>query len=373
MMPGTPPKDASADLFVGIMSGTSLDGIDAVLVDFGCGPPKLVASRFAPYSRSLAAKILELHEAGKDELHRAALLGNDLARQYHQAVADLLRTAGLSREDVRAIGCHGQTIRHNPAAGYTLQIGNPDLLAELSGISVVAGYRGRDIAAGGQGAPLVPAFHDAVFRAHDRHRVILNIGGIANLTNLDPASATTGFDCGPGNMLLDAWIQRTLGEPYDKDGAWASSGRAIPDLLEALLAHPFFHAPPPKSCGREEFGLPWLASWLSGTPKPEDVQATLLELDARTMADAIRRWCSAPDEVAVCGGGAHNRALMRRIGECLPASRVFATDEIGMGANWVEAMAFAWLARQRLMERSGNLPAVTGARGARVLGALYTR
>jgi len=373
MMPGTLPKDANADLFVGIMSGTSLDGIDAVLVDFGCSPPKLVASQFVPYPRALAATILELHETGGDELQRAALLGNELARLYHQAVAGMLEKATVSNREIRAIGCHGQTIRHNPAAGYTLQIGNPDLLAELSGISVVAGFRGRDIATGGQGAPLVPAFHDAVFRTHDRHRVILNIGGIANLTDLDPASATTGFDCGPGNMLLDAWIQRTLGQPYDKDGAWASSGRAIPDLLEALLAHPFFHAPPPKSCGREEFGLPWLASRLSGTHRPEDVQATLLELAARTIADAIQRWCGTPNEVAVCGGGAHNRALMRRIGECLSACRVFATDEIGLGADWVEAMAFAWLARQRLLEQPGNLPAVTGAGGGRVLGALYAR
>lgn len=372
-MPGTLPKDANADLYVGIMSGTSLDGIDAVLVDFGCSPPKLVASHFVPYPRALAATILELHLKGENELHRASQLGNELAGLYHRTVADLLGKAEVSKREIRAIGCHGQTIRHNPAAGYTLQIGNPDLLAELSGISVVAGFRGRDIAAGGQGAPLVPAFHDAVFRAHDRHRVILNIGGIANLTDLNPASDPTGFDCGPGNMLLDAWIQRTLGHPYDKNGAWASSGGTIPDLLEALLAHPFFHAPPPKSCGREEFGLPWLASLLSEAHKPEDVQATLLELSVRTMTDAIQRWCGMPDEVAVCGGGAHNLTLMRRIVECLPASRVFSTDEIGMGVDWVEAMAFAWLARQRLMERSGNLPAVTGAQGGRILGALYAR
>lgn len=372
-MSGTLPKDANADLFVGIMSGTSLDGIDAVLVDFGCSPPRLVTSHFAPYSRALAGRILELHEKGADELHRAAMLGNELACLYHQAVADLLANAGVSSGQIRAIGCHGQTIRHNPAAGYTLQIGNPDLLAELSGISVVAGFRGRDIAAGGQGAPLVPAFHDAVFRAPGRHRVVLNIGGIANITDLNPASDTAGFDCGPGNMLLDAWIQRTSGHAYDKDGAWASCGRVMPDLLETLMAHPFFHAPPPKSCGREEFGLPRLEPWFSGAHKPEDVQATLLELSARTISDAIQRWCGTPHEVAVCGGGVRNRALMRRIGDCLPASRVIATDEIGMGADWVEAMAFAWLARQRLLEQTGNLPAVTGARGQRVLGAIYTR
>lgn len=372
-MPGTPQKDASVDLFIGIMSGTSLDGIDAVLVDFGCSPPRLVASHLVPYPRTLAGRILELHEPGADELHRAAALGNELARLYYQAVVDLLASAGVSSGQIRAIGCHGQTIRHNPAGGYTLQIGNPDLLAELGGISVVAGFRGRDIAAGGQGAPLVPAFHEAIFRTPDRHRVILNIGGIANLTDLNPASETTGFDCGPGNMLLDAWIQRITGRMYDKDGTWASSGRVMPDLLEALMAHPFFQAPPPKSCGREEFGLPCLESRLSGAHKPEDVQATLLELSARTISDAIQRWCGTPHEVAVCGGGARNRALMRRIGECLPASRVLTTDEIGMDADWIEAMAFAWLARQRLMEQPGNLPAATGARGKQVLGAVYSR
>jgi anhydro-N-acetylmuramic acid kinase len=373
MMPDSPRQGVETDLFVGIMSGTSLDGIDAVLVDFGCNPPKLIASHFSPYSRSLAGKLLELHDKGSDELHRAALQGNELARLYHQSVADLLSMAAVPKEAVRAIGCHGQTVRHNPQDGYSLQIGNPALLAELSGISVVADFRGRDIAAGGQGAPLVPAFHEAVFRTPDRHRVVLNIGGIANLTDLNPCAATRGFDCGPGNMLLDAWIQHTTGQAYDKGGTWASSGQVIPALLTALMSHPFFQKAPPRSCGREEFGLHWLESLLSGSHRPEDVQATLLELTALAITEAVLRWCGKPDEVVVCGGGARNLLLMRRIGECLPASIVMPTDGIGIGADWVEAMAFAWLARQRMLGRPGNLPAVTGAQGERGLGAIYAR
>lgn len=364
-------QSEAGDLFIGLMSGTSLDGVDAALADFSVSPPRLLASHYLVFPRKLAAEILALQERGVDELHRAASLGNTLAHCYHQAISGLLETAELSSAAIRAVGCHGQTIRHNPSDGYTLQIGNAALLAELSGLRVVADFRSRDIAAGGQGAPLVPAFHEAMFRASDRHRVVLNIGGIANLTDLRPGTATRGFDCGPGNMLLDAWIQQVSGRAFDECGTWASSGKVLASLLETLLRHPFFAEQPPKSCGRDEFGLPWLRAHLATDLAPEDVQATLLELTAHCIIQSIHRWCGRPDEVAVCGGGTHNKVLIERLRQGLPGTSLFTTDALGIGADWVEAMAFAWLARQRLMDQPGNLPAVTGARGARVLGAIY--
>ncbi len=370
---GTPPRNAGSGLYVGLMSGTSLDGIDAVLADFGAHPPTLIASHYLAYPRRLAERLLALQDESGDELHQAALLGNEVARLYHQAVEAVLEKAGIAAESVQAIGCHGQTVRHNPKDGYTLQLGNPALLAELSGICVVADFRSRDIAAGGQGAPLVPAFHDAVFRSPGAHRVILNVGGIANVTDLNPGATTTGFDTGPGNMLLDAWVQRNTGRAFDEGGHWASTGHAMPRLLDALLAHPFFTCAPPKSCGREQFNLDWLKSRLVGSESAEDVQATLLELTARSVASAIERWCGGPDELAVCGGGAHNAALMGRLSAHLPQTRVLTTDALGIEADWVEAMAFAWLARLNRLGLPGNLPAVTGARGARILGAVHAR
>jgi anhydro-N-acetylmuramic acid kinase len=262
-------------------------------------------------------------------------------------------------------------VRHAPHQGYTIQLDNPALLVELTGITVVADFRSRDIAAGGQGAPLVPAFHDALFRSPDAHRVILNLGGIANLTNLAPESATTGFDCGPGNILMDAWAQRHLGQRYDHDGAWAATGKVLPELIDRLLAHPFLALTPPKSCGREEFNLAWLTTILSGSERPEDVQATLAAFTVKTVADAVRRHCETPDELYVCGGGAYNGALMRQLAEALPRSRTTTTDFLGLPANHVEATAFAWLAWRTLQGEPGNLPAVTGARGPRILGAIY--
>lgn len=362
---------ADSEVYIGLMSGTSLDGVDAALVDFSCAPPRLIATHYLPYPQDLAAQLLDMQTPGSNELHRTAVLGNQLARLYHRAVQDLLASATVDGASVVAIGCHGQTVRHNPREGYTLQLGNPSLLAELCGISVVADFRGRDIAAGGQGAPLVPAFHDAAFRVTDKHRIVLNIGGIANVTDLAPDRKTQGFDCGPGNMLLDAWIRKHTGRAYDEHGEWASSGRVIPTLLQALLSHPFFQRKPPKSCGREEFNLPWLAAHLEAGCKPEDVQATLLELSAETIALSIAHWCGTPEELVVCGGGAHSTALMRRLFERFPESQVFPSDRIGMGVDWVEAMAFAWLARRRMLGKPGNLPEVTGAQGLRVLGALY--
>lgn len=353
------------------MSGTSLDGVDAVLADFSGKSPITIATHYSPFPHELKARLLALHEPAHNDIHHAALLGNELAHIYSKAVAALLKQAAIPPKNIRAIGCHGQTVRHKPHAGYTLQLNNPALLAELCGITVVADFRSRDIAAGGEGAPLVPAFHDAVFRSSELHRVVLNIGGIANVTDLKPGSATRGFDCGPGNMLLDAWAQRHLGRPYDEGGNWAASGALIRPLLDMLRTHPFFSAVPPKSCGREQFNLRWVESNLAGNDSGADVQATLLELTASTIAEAVGRWCGAPAELVICGGGARNTALMGRLATLLPQAKVRLSDELGIGADWVEATAFAWLARQALLGLPGNLPEVTGAIGRRVLGAIY--
>ncbi|MDP2135801.1 MAG: anhydro-N-acetylmuramic acid kinase [Sulfuritalea sp.] len=360
-------------LVVGLMSGTSLDGVDAVLMDFSETLPRTLSTFWQPYSSEIRRQALQLQTAQADEIHSAALFANELARCYADAVGDLLVTAGIGSTQVAAIGCHGQTIRHQPAAGYSLQLNNPALLAELAGICVVADFRSRDIAAGGQGAPLVPAFHAAVFGDPARHRIILNIGGIANVTDLKPGQPVHGFDCGPGNLLMDAWIERHQGSRYDKDGQWANHGTMQPELLERLLSASFFAACPPKSCGREEFNLAWLERHLSGSERPADVQATLLELSAVATSQAISRWCGQPEEAYVCGGGAHNQALMVRLQHHLSACRVASTDSLGLAPDWVEAAAFAWLAWRTLNNEPGNLAEVTGARGQRILGAIYPR
>ncbi|MDA8093495.1 MAG: anhydro-N-acetylmuramic acid kinase [Betaproteobacteria bacterium] len=361
---------AQPEYYVGLMSGTSLDGIDCALAAFGTGRPRLEATHFIPYAQSLRERLLRLHTPSLDELHAAALMANELARHYAQAVLDLLGRHGLPPSRVQAIGCHGQTIRHRPEAGYTVQLGNAALLAELTAITTVADFRSRDIAAGGQGAPLVPAFHAAMFGA-PVHRVIVNIGGIANLTDLPPGGRVSGFDCGPGNLLMDAWTFRQLGKTYDENGAWAAQGRVLPRLLQALEAHPFFAEPPPKSAGRETFSLPWLMSHLEGQEAPADVQATLLALTARAIAQALTTHCRGSREIYLCGGGARNQALRDAIAQVLPATPVRLTDDLGVDADWVEAFAFAWLARQTLHGEPGNLPAVTGARHPCVLGAIH--
>ena len=353
------------------MSGTSLDGIDAALLDLSTTTPKLLATHYQAYPADLKDALLALHHPAHNELHQAQLLANELARGYATATAALLQSANTSPGQVRAIGCHGQTVRHRPEAGYTIQLGNAALLAELSQISVVNDFRSRDIAAGGQGAPLVPAFHHQVLRHPDIHRVIVNIGGISNLTNLPPGRATTGFDCGPGNLLMAAWIAEHQGQPYDKDGAWAASGKSIPHLLQALLQEPFLHAPPPKSSGRDLFNMHWLKQRLSGNEAPADVQATLLELTSYGISNAIKQFCAGAEEIYLCGGGAHNHVLVQRLNTELPNCRIALTDQLGIGADWLEAIAFAWLAQQTLHGRSANLPAVTGARHPCILGAIY--
>ncbi len=360
-----------AELYVGIMSGTSLDGIDAVLLELAGGQVKLLATHYQVYEQSLKNTLLDLHHAANDELHRAQLTGNILARLYAATTATLLEKTSIPPSRVRAIGCHGQTIRHCPDQGYTLQLGNAALLAELTGIAVVNDFRSRDIAAGGQGAPLVPAFHDKVLRHLDIHRVIVNIGGISNLTNLPPNRPTTGFDCGPGNLLMDAWIGQHRGEPYDKDGAWAASGQVIPALLQSLLNEQFLHDIPPKSCGRDLFNLAWLSDRLLGDEAPADVQSTLLAFTSHAITGAIQSYCAGVQEVYLCGGGVCNHALVRHLRASLPDCRIQATDALGLSADWLEAIAFAWLAQQAIQGYCANLPNVTGARHSCILGAIY--
>lgn len=356
--------------FIGLMSGTSLDGIDAVVASFDDGM-RLLATNYQAFDPALRQALFELQTPGDNEIHRAALAANELARAYAEAVGRVLAKARLNAQDIDAIGCHGQTVRHQPAAGYTTQLVNAALLAELTGITVVNDFRSRDIAAGGQGAPLVPAFHRQVFHSPEEHRVIVNIGGIANITDLPPAGPVRGFDCGPGNALMDAWINVHRGEAYDQDGAWAATGMVLPYLYNYLILNSFFKLPPPKSTGRELVNLAWVKEGLNGGERPQDVQATLLELTARSIVQAIDQHCAGAQALYVCGGGAHNHLLMARLAALSPTRRVADTGVLGLPADWVEAQAFAWLARQSLTRKPGNLPEVTGARGLRVLGAMY--
>ncbi len=361
--------------FIGLMSGTSLDGVDGVLADFE-GAPRVLAHAHRPFPDALRAELLALNQSGPDELHRAALAANALARLYAQLVHDLLQTRELPASGIRAIGAHGQTVRHRPGlfdgTGYTLQLNNPALLAELSGISVVADFRSRDVAAGGQGAPLVPAFHQAVFGRPDAAVAVLNLGGISNLSVLAD-TGVLGFDCGPGNALLDHWCQQHTGQAYDAAGQWAASGRVHEALLHELLQEPYFDQAPPKSTGRDLFHAAWLTRHLAvhAAVSPVDVQATLTELTARVCAADLRRHGPACRQLYVCGGGALNHELMRRLQIHLPDVKVESSEAAGLPPLQVEAAAFAWLACKTLAGETGNLQSVTGALGARVLGAIY--
>lgn len=353
------------------MSGTSLDGIDAVLVDLSQSKPLQIAQYYLPFDDTLKSNLLALHLPAHNELHQAQTIGNQLARMYATAVVPLLAQAKSSNTEVQAIGCHGQTIRHRPEHGYSLQIGNAALLVELTGITVVSDFRSRDIAAGGQGAPLVPAFHDQVLRHPDIHRVIVNIGGISNLTDLPPHASASGFDCGPGNLLMDAWCMQHQGKPYDDSGAWAASGKVLPALLEQMLAEPYFTLPPPKSSGRDLFSISWLQNKLQGDEVAANVQATLLELTCRSIALAIQRHCRGATEIYLCGGGARNQTLHSRLAALLPGSSLKTTNALGVDSDYLEAIAFAWLAQQALQGKPANLPQVTGAKHPCLLGAVY--
>ena len=355
------------------MSGTSLDGVDAVLVDFSSRPFVVRASAHRPFPADLRSELFALQVPGPGEIDRAATAANALALLYAAAVDAVLQAGGATRDLIQAIGCHGQTVRHRPERGFTCQIGNAALLAERTGIRVVSDFRSRDVAAGGQGAPLAPAFHAEVFADRAEKRAILNIGGIANLTGLDVDGSVMGLDCGPGNCLMDLWCARHTGAPFDDSGKWAATGQVIPALLEKLKQDPYFAMPPPKSTGRDLFNEAWLGARLAPSYEARSVQATLLELTARTISDALERSLPHTRRVIACGGGTRNEVLMRRLRELLGAVSLESSDAHGVDPQLVEALAFAWLARQTILGFPGNLPAVTGATGARVLGAVYPR
>lgn len=357
-----------SSFYIGLMSGTSLDGIDGVVSSSN----QALHATFVAFPDALRAELLALQSASDDEIHREALAANQLTELYAACVQQLLADANISADRVSAIGAHGQTIRHRPELGYTRQIINPALLAELTGINVISGFRHRDIAAGGQGAPLVPAFHQAIFGSTTQTRVVANIGGISNISILMPDGRVTGYDTGPGNLLMDGWVHAQCGLRYDEGGRWAASGTVLSDLLAALMSEPYLALPAPKSTGRDLFNQPWLTQHLQHfvSAAPADVQATLTAFTARTLADGIQRDAPGAEAVYVCGGGAMNTHLMRLLQGHL-ACIVADTGALGVSPQHVEALAFAWLAERFCERLPGNLPSVTGARGLRVLGALY--
>lgn len=359
-------------LYIGVMSGTSLDGLDIALIE-QAPAINLIATHYIPMPETLRAELLGLCASGPDEIARSAIAQQHWVTLAAQGIHALLAQQNLTPQNIRAIGSHGQTIRHEPARGFTVQIGNPALLTELTGITVVSDFRSRDVAAGGQGAPLVPAFHEALFGERTGNRAVLNIGGFSNLSLIETDKPVAGFDCGPGNVLLDAWINHQRGEQFDRDGQWAASGKVETQLLNALLSDPFFLTRGPKSTGREVFNLGWLQHHLGRLPafQPEDVQATLLELTASTIVESLQAAQADTETLLVCGGGAHNAALMSRLAALLPSTQVSSTATYGVDPDWVEAMAFAWLAHCCLEGIAANRPSVTGAHGLRVLGAIY--
>ncbi len=363
-----------AQLYIGVMSGTSLDGIDLVAVSFA--PLQLHAQLSVDFPAALRQSLFELTYAGDNEIERMGRAEVAYARVVAAGIHQLIEQFGLNRDQIVAIGSHGQTIRHRPEAGFSLQIGDPNLIAELTGLTVVADFRRRDLAAGGQGAPLVPAFHHAVFQHADINRIILNLGGIANISVLPAGQPESvyGFDTGPANLLLDAWCQLHTAQPFDQDGAWAAQGVVNTILLSRLLAHDYFQKSAPKSTGREDFHLAWLQQQMAAlnlTIDPVDVQATLLRFTAQSIAMAIKHTGLKHGELYLCGGGAYNQTLWQDLAALLPSWLLHSSGQLGLAPTWVEAAAFAWLAQQRIQQQPGNLPRVTGASGGRVLGAIY--
>lgn len=365
-----------SNLYIGLMSGTSADGIDTVLVDFGGRTPHMLASHYTPYSLELRKQILDLCHPGENEIHRLGELDIKLAQAFADAVNNLLQSSRTSAHDIAAIGSHGQTIRHSPDHHrFTIQIGDPNTIAAKTGITTVADFRRKDIALGGQGAPLVPAFHRSMFASKEVDRAIVNIGGIANVTLL-PRNASDhiiGFDTGPGNALMDYWIHTHQNETHDNAGAWSASGNMNQQLLNIMMSDAYFKLPPPKSTGREKFNAKWLQQIIASIHteiKPVDIQTTLTEFTAATIADAVKQ-NMASGEIYVCGGGAHNTHLMSRLQALAPSFKVLTTETLGIHPDWVEAMAFAWLATQTMKKSAGNLPSVTGAKQAAILGGVY--
>ena len=373
--------NTSDALYVGLMSGTSVDAIDCALVRCdGDNRVELLATHPHPIPPLTREHIAEISHAGPDEIERMGVLDRELGLLFATATTDLLATANTRPDQIKAIGSHGQTIRHRPpsaattgSASFTLQIGDPNTIAECTGITTVADFRRRDMAAGGEGAPLAPAFHASAFARSGVNRAIVNIGGIANATLLEGLELRMGFDTGPGNTLLDHWVMRHLREPFDRSGQWSAEGAVIPQLLERLLLHPYFGMTGPRSTGKEAFNLEWLDNCLraSSNPAPRDVQATLAELTALSITKGIKDSQLDVSEVYICGGGAHNTDLMRRLYQKLSPASLGSTAAIGMDPDWVEAATFAWLACQSLNGLAGNAPVVTGAAGLRILGGIY--
>lgn len=365
-------------LFIGVMSGTSMDALDCALVDFSAESPRLVAHHRAPWPPSLRERLQTVAAGSPITATDFGRLDTAVGRCIAQAVDALLEQTRLRPVDITAVGCHGQTVAHSPGGDEptSIQLGDGNLIAERTGITTVCDFRRRDIAAGGQGAPLAPAFHNAVLRTGDEDRVILNLGGIANITTLpaDPETPVTGFDTGPANCLMDLWARQHLGRPFDESGQWAASTDADPALLERMLADPYFARPPPKSTGTQYFSRVWLQQRLgeSGSLAPVVVQATLLALTVVTVADAIERQARGCRRVLVCGGGVNNTALRTQLDERLDRP-IESTGEHGIDPEWMEPMAFAWLAKEALGGRPGNLPTVTGASGPRVMGIVHPR
>lgn len=360
------------EFYIGLMSGTSADGVDGVLVDFHSAKPLLIAHHFIEFDAKLRERILSLNHPGHDEINRLGELDHLLGKKFAHAANILLEKSGITANHIRAIGSHGQTIRHKPCSRFTLQIGDPNIIAAETGITTIADFRRKDMAHGGQGAPLVPAFHQAMLRNHEHDRMIVNIGGVANITYLpcDQQKTILGFDTGPGNNLMDAWIQLHLGKSHDKNGDWAKKGVVSVELLRKLLDDHYFESPPPKSTGPEYFNLTWLAKHLHPSMNNRNVQATLLELTAMTITHAIKN-IMTEGEILICGGGVHNAYLMQRLSILLNPSPVLSTETYGLHPNWMEAMAFAWLAKQTQEKNPGNIMQVTGARQAAVLGGIY--
>ena len=360
--------------YIGLMSGTSMDGIDAVIAKMaGTTFMEVCGHAFVPYSTVLKQHLLALQTPATDELHRSALLAQQLAHLNAQAVTTVLQQTNLTAKEITAIGCHGQTIRHVPENHYSIQLMNWALLAELCNITTVGDFRNQDLSAGGQGAPLVPAFHQAVFADQQQCRVVLNLGGIANISILQPLRAPFGFDTGPANMLMDAWVQLNWQQDYDKDGQLARNGKVLPSLLESMLQHAYFSQPYPKSTGRDLFNLQWLNHYLSGKENPADVLRTLLQLTASTAVNAIVSSAPKVDSVFVCGGGAQNTLLKQTIAELLKQHQIslHTTDELNLPAQLVEAAAFAWLAACWYQRTPVTVHHATGASGARILGCGY--
>jgi len=366
------------ELYIGLMSGTSMDGIDSAIVDLAQGKASVVATHSHSIPAHLQTEIRSLFLPGDDDIDTLGSCDQQLGLYFAEAANTVLAQAGLKASDIVAIGSHGQTVRHRPPAKdtphpFTLQIGDPNIIAARTGITTVADFRRRDMALGGQAAPLAPAFHRAVFQHKTHNRAIVNIGGISNITFLPTEGEVLGFDTGPGNRLLDDWIKQHKNKDYDDGGQWASQHTSDPQLLQQLKAHPFLQRAAPKSTGREEFNRQWLNQTLKkfGHLSPGCIQATLLAFTAETIADALNALPLRIDDVFICGGGALNTTLMTSLSDLLAPEKVDSTAALGISPEWVEAAAFAWLARQTLMGLAGNFPAVTGAKGPTVLGGIY--